>query len=176
MNTALLKVRGWIRGPWWEPAAYCALVAVAAAMRLWDLGSRALHHDESLHSFYSWQLYSRAGSSRALPYDARPVPVRSQRSRFLRWWATADFTAVGWSIRFAAGIGPGGVCPSSSDHRMGRVLAPCWFPRRCWCFPRPCSTSAASPETTSLMAVWTLGLVIAMWRYLDEGKNRGTCT
>ncbi|MBI2906048.1 MAG: TIGR03663 family protein [Chloroflexi bacterium] len=45
----------------WELAAYLALIIVAAAARFWDLSSRAMHHDESLHALYSWYLYSGRG-------------------------------------------------------------------------------------------------------------------
>jgi predicted membrane-bound mannosyltransferase len=38
-----------------ETIAYLSLLLLAAISRFWDLGSRALHHDESLHAFYSWQ-------------------------------------------------------------------------------------------------------------------------
>jgi predicted membrane-bound mannosyltransferase len=38
----------------WEGVTYCALLVAAALTRFWDLGSRALHHDESLHAYYSW--------------------------------------------------------------------------------------------------------------------------
>ncbi|MBI2755499.1 MAG: TIGR03663 family protein [Chloroflexi bacterium] len=37
------------------------LVLVALALRLWDLGAKALHHDESLHAVYSWYLYVGRG-------------------------------------------------------------------------------------------------------------------
>src|SRR5581483_6545492 len=45
----------------WEPVAYVALMAVGFALRLYHLGDRALHHDESLHSVYSWYLYVGRG-------------------------------------------------------------------------------------------------------------------
>jgi uncharacterized protein (TIGR03663 family) len=45
----------------WEAAAYIALLAVATIMRFWDLGSRMLHHDESLHAVYSYYLYIGKG-------------------------------------------------------------------------------------------------------------------
>src|SRR5688572_9946184 len=38
----------------WESLAYLLLIVAAALTRFWDLGSRALHHDESLHAYYSW--------------------------------------------------------------------------------------------------------------------------
>ena len=39
-----------------EVLAYFTLLVGAGIMRFWDLGSRALHHDESLHAYFSWQL------------------------------------------------------------------------------------------------------------------------
>jgi hypothetical protein len=39
-----------------ETALYAAIIVAAALSRFWDLGSRALHHDESLHAYFSWLL------------------------------------------------------------------------------------------------------------------------
>jgi uncharacterized protein (TIGR03663 family) len=40
---------------------FLALLVVGFLLRIHDLGSRALHHDESLHATYSWYLYSGRG-------------------------------------------------------------------------------------------------------------------
>ncbi|MDQ3412055.1 MAG: TIGR03663 family protein, partial [Chloroflexota bacterium] len=46
--------------PGWRPrltveqGVYALLIILAALTRFWDLGSRTLHHDESLHTYYSW--------------------------------------------------------------------------------------------------------------------------
>lgn len=45
----------------WELVAYAGLVLFTILTRFWDLGSRALHHDESLHALYSWYLYVGRG-------------------------------------------------------------------------------------------------------------------
>ncbi|MHB0868342.1 MAG: flippase activity-associated protein Agl23 [Chloroflexota bacterium] len=45
----------------WELVAYAGLALFAILTRFWDLGSRALHHDESLHALYSWYLYVGRG-------------------------------------------------------------------------------------------------------------------
>ncbi|MGC4191252.1 MAG: hypothetical protein QM589_08805, partial [Thermomicrobiales bacterium] len=37
-----------------ETCLWLVLVVGAAVSRFWDLGYRALHHDESLHAYYSW--------------------------------------------------------------------------------------------------------------------------
>jgi predicted membrane-bound mannosyltransferase len=39
-----------------ETALYAILLLAALLTRFWDLGSRALHHDESLHAYFSWLL------------------------------------------------------------------------------------------------------------------------
>lgn len=39
------------------PFAVIALIALG--LRLWDLGARPLHHDESLHAFYAFEIYAR---------------------------------------------------------------------------------------------------------------------
>ena len=44
-----------------ELALYIVLVAIGAILRLWDLGSRMLHHDESLHAVYSYLFYIGRG-------------------------------------------------------------------------------------------------------------------
>lgn len=50
--------RQWSRvGSWTvslEAVLWIGLIAAAVATRFWDLGYRALHHDESLHAYYSW--------------------------------------------------------------------------------------------------------------------------
>jgi predicted membrane-bound mannosyltransferase len=49
------------RGLSFEALAYLALLLLALVAHLWQLGDRALHHDETLHAFYSWQLYQGRG-------------------------------------------------------------------------------------------------------------------
>ncbi|MCA9864741.1 MAG: TIGR03663 family protein, partial [Thermomicrobiales bacterium] len=39
-----------------ESLLYLVILALALLSRFWDLGSRALHHDESLHAYFSWLL------------------------------------------------------------------------------------------------------------------------
>src|SRR5262245_12125171 len=46
---------------WPEIAPYLVLAIVGFALRLYDVGHRALHHDESLHAVYSWYLYIGRG-------------------------------------------------------------------------------------------------------------------
>ncbi|MCA9858957.1 MAG: TIGR03663 family protein [Thermomicrobiales bacterium] len=41
----------------WETVAYLVMIALAIGTRFWNLGDKALHHDESLHAYYSWVYY-----------------------------------------------------------------------------------------------------------------------
>ena len=40
----------------WEIVAYVVIVGAAFGLRFIDLGTRALHHDESIHAQWSWGL------------------------------------------------------------------------------------------------------------------------
>lgn len=44
-----------------ETGLYLLLLIAAGFTRFWNLGERALHHDESLHTYYSW-IFSTGGS------------------------------------------------------------------------------------------------------------------
>src|SRR5487761_250025 len=44
-----------------EHLAWIGLVAIAFVMRIWDVGKRAMHHDESMHAFYGWTLFKGGG-------------------------------------------------------------------------------------------------------------------
>src|SRR5215207_7915932 len=43
----------------WETVAWAMLFVVAAVARFYDLGTRAMSHDESLHSLYAYYLYDK---------------------------------------------------------------------------------------------------------------------
>src|SRR3954447_8705191 len=43
----------------WETVAWTVLFIVAAIARFYNLGVRAMSHDESLHSLYAYYLYSK---------------------------------------------------------------------------------------------------------------------
>ncbi|MSQ23731.1 MAG: TIGR03663 family protein [Chloroflexi bacterium] len=48
-------------GPSWWWVFFVGLTLLALVLRLYDLGARAMHHDESLHALYSWSLYVGRG-------------------------------------------------------------------------------------------------------------------
>ena len=44
-----------------EVLGFAAVLFLATVLRFWDLGSRALHHDESLHTTYAWYILGGRG-------------------------------------------------------------------------------------------------------------------
>src|SRR3972149_11304326 len=45
----------------WETVAWLTILVLGIVTRLSYLGDRAMSHDESLHTFYSWKLYIGEG-------------------------------------------------------------------------------------------------------------------
>src|SRR5262249_51448341 len=65
-----------------EQLSWFALVGIAFAMRIWDVGKRAMHHDESMHAFYSLQLLKGGG------YKYDPMlhgPFQFHGDAFMMW-------------------------------------------------------------------------------------------
>jgi uncharacterized protein (TIGR03663 family) len=44
-----------------EQGVYLLLIGLAIVTRFWNLGARAMSHDESLHTLFSWKLYAGEG-------------------------------------------------------------------------------------------------------------------
>jgi uncharacterized protein (TIGR03663 family) len=141
------------------------LAAVALGMRLWDLGSRAMSHDESLHVFYSWGL-SQGNGYEHDPMMHGPFQFYGNALNFLAF-GDSDFTARLLPVFFGAAL----------------VLLP-FFLRRylgCWGALVVATLLAFSPtllyfsryaRNDIYIVFWTLLLVICLWRYIAERKAR----
>ena len=150
---------------WWEIAAYVLLIATAATMRVWDLGSRALHHDESLHAYFTWRLAELAGY-RHDPMMHGPLQFEAGSVVFL-FLGDTDFTA---RLLYAVAGTVLVALPFLLRGRLGRTGA--LLTAGMLAFSPSMLYFSRFARNDILMAVWTLGLVISMWRYLDEGKDR----
>ena len=148
-----------------EVATYVVLVGAALVARLWDLGSRAMHHDESLHALYSYNLAVGDGF-RHDPMMHGPFQMEATAGLFFLL-GDSDFTA---RLLYALAGTVLVALPFFLRSRLGRTGA-----------LLVAVMLAASPamfyfsrfaRNDILVAVWTLGLVIAVWRYLDEGKTK----
>jgi len=119
-----------------EWSIYAGLVLIALAMRLYDLGGRAVHHDESLHGYFAYQLFIGNG------YDHNPL----MHGMFQFYSIATAFFLVGdsdFSLRLAMAVfGTGLVLvPLLLRPRIGQVGALLRSRHQC-------STSADLPVTT----------------------------
>ena len=149
----------------WEAVAYGALLVAVAAMRLWDLGQRAVHHDESLHSFYSWQLANGLGFTHD-PLMHGPLQFEANAAIFFIF-GDSDYTsrllyAIAGTLLVAL--------PLFFRDRLGSLGA--FFTSLMLAFSPALLYFSRFARNDILMAVWVLGLVVCMWRYIDEGKER----
>ena len=140
-------------------------MAAAAAMRLWDLGARAMHHDESLHTYYSWRLAEGQGYEH-LPMTHGPFQFEASAAIF---YVLGDSDFTGRLLYALAGTLLVGM-PFFLRSRLGRLGS--LIVSGLLVFSPAMLYFSRFARNDILMAVWTLGLVITMWRYLDEGKNR----
>lgn len=147
-----------------EVAAYAAVFLAGAGLRLWDLGARALHHDESIHAQWAYRLLQ--GDYTHSPIFHGPFYYHFQAAVFFVF-GTNDYTSR-LSAAFAG---------------MGIVLLPLLlrpFLGRAGTFAAV-ALLAFSPTVVYYsrflrediyMAFFVLLLVAAMWRYIADGRER----
>jgi hypothetical protein len=149
----------------WEAIAYGLLILVALLMRLWDLGSRAFGYDESLHAYYSFRL------AEGLGFQHSPLmhgPFQFHGSAFFMFlFGDSDFTARLLPVLFGTVLVG---LPYFLRDRLGRAGA--LVVATLLAFSPMMLFYSRYARNDILMAVWTLSLVVLMWRYVDEGKPR----
>lgn len=149
----------------WALVLFAGFVAAAILTRFWDLGSRALHHDESLHAVFSYYLYNGQG------YQHDPLmhgPFLFHATAFIFWlFGDSDFT-----VRVAPALF--GVL----------IVAFPWLLRK-WFGLRGALIAVfltlISPTILYysrfirhdiFALLWTLIVVYGILKYLDEGEDR----
>ena len=148
-----------------ELLIYAVLIAISAFLRLFRLEDRAMHHDESLHAFYSWQLSEGLGFVHN-PMMHGPFQMELTAGVFVLL-GDSDFTArllyavtgillVLMPILFRDFLGRTGTILTSSMLCISPALV--YFSR----FAR----------NDIIMAVFTFGIIICIWKYLETQKPR----
>lgn len=160
---------------YWEIASYAALFVAAVILRFYNLGARAMHHDESLHGFFSYghTQWLRGGLwfGDADPYKHEPFmhgPFQFIGSGTLMWiFGDGDYQAR----LLAAIMGTAMVImPFFFRKQLGTfgALAAATF----ICFSPTLVYYSRFTREDIYTAFWTLGIVIFMWRYLDTKENK----
>jgi uncharacterized protein (TIGR03663 family) len=147
-----------------EYLPFLGLMLVGLALRFWDLGAKAFHHDESLHAFYSWRLFDGQGYVHD-PMMHGPLLFELNGLAYLLFGAN-DFTAR--LVPALLGVGVIGL-PYFLRHEMGRrgaiaaslllVISPAFL------------YFARFIRHDIYVDFFTLLLVIGIFRYLATGQK-----
>ncbi len=149
----------------WEAILYVVLFAIALTMRLWNLDARAVHYDESIHSFDAWKLYSGDGYTHS-PWAHGPVQY--------------IMGALGFFL-FGDNLSAPRIMPALFGSAL--VLMPLLLRSRMGTWGALCASAfiAFSPSLLyfsrflredPFVLVWDFGLIICLWRYIDSRKSR----
>ncbi len=149
----------------WQVAAYATLIIVAAGMRFWDLGSRALHHDESLHAWTAWKLFEGQGYQH-VPWMHGPLEFFGTAFTFFLF-GVGDYTARIFPAIFGSALV---ALPFFLRHRLGTAGA--LILAVAIAFSPTLLYFSRFARNDIYIAFFTLGLVISLWRYIDEQKPR----
>jgi uncharacterized protein (TIGR03663 family) len=146
----------------WETAAYAALSVVAFGVRFWDLGSRAMHHDESLHAYFSYQLLQGNGYEHN-PALHGPFQFFGMAFTFFLTGGASDATARVLPALFGGALV---IVPLALRGRLGRrgALATAAFIALS---PTLLYYSRFAREDI-YFAAFTLALGVCLWRYIDS--------
>ena len=149
----------------WEIAAYASLFSVAILMRLFDLGSRAVHHDESLHGVFANNFANGEGYIHN-PLMHGPFLFHSTAASFFLF-GTSDFTLRLIEALFGAVLI---FVPLLLRPRLGNVGA--LLVAVMLAFSPTMLYFSRFARNDIFMAVWTLALVGVVWRYMDEKQPK----
>jgi len=152
----------------WDAALIFLIFLAALALRFYDLGGRAIHHDESLHATFAWYFYRGMGYAHdplmhgpflfhamALAYGL--FGISDATARFVPAIFGALLVLLPWLLRDRLG-------------RTGTVVAGLLLavsPTLIY-FSRFVGAGAQD----IVLAVTVLLIAAAIWRYLDDGRSR----
>ena len=150
----------------WQLAAYAALMVAGASMRFWDLGSRALNHDETLHAWTAWKLFQGMGYQHE-PFMHGPFQFFGTAFTFLVFGGAGDYTARILPAIFGSALV---ALPFFLRSRLGTAGA--LLAAAAIAFSPTLLFFSRFARNDIYIAFFTLGIVISLWRYVDEQKPR----
>ena len=149
----------------WVEAGFLAVLMLALGLRLWELDGRVMHYDEAIHLQAAWRL----SQGHEFVHSAwMHGPFQVEFTALILWiFGDTDFTArMGYAFFGTALVG----LPYFLRGHIGNAgaliiavlltLSPTmlYFSR----FGR----------NDIIMAFWASALLVLMWRYFHEGRNR----
>ena len=149
----------------WEIIAYLSLFVVGGALRLWDLGGQAIHHDESLHALYAWRLYSGEGYMHD-PMMHGPFQFHGMALMFFLF-GDSDYTARLLPAIFGIALMALPFCFRWKLGAKGAI-----FTSMLIMISPSLLYYSRFARNDILMAVWALALVVLIWRYIETRSDR----
>ena len=163
------RIAGWLDRPVlaaldWEKVLYLAIFVVAVLTRFWDLGARVMSHDESLHTYFSFNLATGKGFSHT-PLMHGPFLFHITALSYFLFGAD-DFTSRIPTALFGIGLV---ILPYLFRRQLGRIGA--------------LVTSVAlliSPSVLyharyirqeAFVLVWVALTVLCIWRFLETRRQ-----
>lgn len=148
----------------WELLIFAAVLALAATLRFWDLGSRTFHGDEAIHAGFAWQLADGRGYIHN-PLTHGPFQFIGTALVFVLF-GDSDYTArvlpalfgtalVGLPFLLRGYLGRAGAIVTALLLAVSPTLL--YFSR----FARE----------DIYVAFFTLGLFVCVWRYLQQPRR-----
>ena len=148
----------------WEIAAYVVIIALAVGLRFFDLGARALHHDESIHAQWSWRLAQ--GDYRHDPVFHGPFYYHVQGLVFFLFGAS-DYTSRVSAAIFGSMLTALPLLLRRRLGPIGTISAVAFI-----AFSPTIVYYSRFFREDIYMAFFTLVMVAAMWRYFEDGRDR----
>ena len=149
----------------WQPIAFGLVFLTALIMRLWDLDGRAYHYDETIHAFDSWKLFNGEGYLHS-PWSHGPLLYHASAGSIFLFGDNLASPRVVPALFGAILV----VMPWFLRHRLG-----------VWGAIATSVMLAFSPSifyfsrflrNDIFTLVFDVGLIIAMWRFLETRQNR----
>ncbi|MBI2873053.1 MAG: TIGR03663 family protein [Chloroflexi bacterium] len=157
-------VADWVRCHWYG-LAFLSLVALALGMRLWDLGSRGLGHDEAQHAYFTLAL-SRDFSYQHTPITHGPFKFFATALLFFLF-GDSEFTLRLMPALFGTALVG---LPYFLRGYLGRVGA---LASGVMLAVSPSMLYFSRFARDDIFVTgWTLGLVVLMWRYMETQRRR----
>ena len=149
----------------WETTAYAVIVLVAMVACFWNLGARTISHDESLHALYSYKLYAGEG------YIHNPMmhgPFLFHANALIYFlFGVNDYTARIVPAIFGVVLVLLPIFLRKELGRWGALVASVMF-----LISPSILYYARYIRNDIYMAVWAMLMVIALFRFMDDRRNR----
>jgi len=148
-----------------EIIIYFLVILSGFILRVWQLDSNALHHDESLHAVYSWYLYSGQG------YIHDPMmhgPFQYHMNTLIFFFGgDSDFTSrLGYALLGTIMIG----MPLTLKKWIGKEGA--LIASILIAFSPSLIYFSRFARNDILIAVWTLGLFLSIMQYIHDPNKK----